>query len=108
MPPPTYALWCQGWVSCQDIHQQIIVSPDYKWHISKALFEMFSDAPCEGEELQLGAVIILLHWCQGVAAKCDRMVAPVILFLRQHSPQPFLGGIHLQKEWFVRLNGLSD
>ena len=31
------------------------------------------------------------------------MVALIILFQIQHSTQPFLGGVHLQKEWFVKV-----
>ena len=62
---------------------------------------MLGDAPLNSEEFKLRAMIIFLHWCKGVTAKSDGMVAPVILFLRQHHAQPFLGGS------VSRRNGLS-
>ena len=89
--------------SCMDVHQWIVVSPDHKGHVHKVLLEMFSNAPLESEKLKLGTVVGFLHWCKGAAAKSDGMLAPIILFLRQHSIQPFLGGISLQEEWFVKI-----
>ena len=64
---------------------------------------MFSDTPIEGKELKLRAVIVFLQWHQGVTAKHNMVIAPIILFLGQHSTQPLFGGISLQEEWFVKI-----
>ena len=54
---------------------------------------MLGDVPPKSEKSKLRAVIIILCWCKGVTTKSKKMVVPVILLLRQHHTQPFLGGV---------------
>ena len=79
-----------------------VVCPYHKGHINKVLLKMLSDAPLKSKEFELRAVVVFLCWCKGVTTKSNGMVAPVILFLRQHGTQPFLGGISLQEKWFAK------
>ena len=59
---------------------------------------MLSDAPLKSKKFKLRAMIVFLVWCKGVTTKSDRMVAPIILLLRQHQAQPFLGGMVCQNQ----------
>ena len=79
--------------SCKDIHQWIVVRLHHKGCVSEVLLEMLHDAPLESEKFKLRAMIVFLDWCKEATTKSDGMVVPVILFLRQHHAQPFLGGI---------------
>ena len=38
-----------------------------------------------------------------MTSKCDGMIAPVVFLLGKHCSQPFLGSIHLQEEWSVKV-----
>ena len=79
----------------KEICQQIVVCLYHKQCIRKVLLEVFSDTLLEGKELKFRAVIVFLCWCQGVTPKHDGVIAPIILFLGQHSTQPLFGGISL-------------
>ena len=53
--PSGIKVWCD-----KDIHQWVVVSPDYKQCLHEVLSEVLSDTPLEGQKLQFGAVIVFL------------------------------------------------
>ena len=65
----------------EDISQWVVVSPYYKWCVSKILFEVLHDTPFKSKELELRTMIVLFQGCERVAPKCDRVVVPIILLL---------------------------
>ena len=48
-------------------------------------------------------MVVLLEWHQRLTAKCHRMVASIFLFLREHHTKPFLRGICLKEERFIKV-----
>ena len=86
-----------------DIGQRVIVGPNEEGLILQILPKLFSHGPFQGQEHQFRGVILQLASLEATTGVGHRVITAVVLFMREHCPQPHYGCIGLQQKGLLEV-----
>ena len=93
---------------CKDVGQWIVIHPYCERLVLEVFPELLRHGPFEGQELELGGMILGLPSLQFSTGKGHWVVMPVIGLLEEYGAQPLSGGISFQPEWFLEIRKYQD
>ena len=92
----------------EDVGQWIIIRPYCEGLVLEVFPKLLSYGPLEGQELELGGMILGLSSFKFSTCKGHWVVMPVVGLLEQYGTQSFSGGISFQPEWLPEIRKYQD
>ena len=78
---------------CNDVGQWIVIRPYCERLVLEVFPELLRHGPFEGQEFELGGMILGLPSLQFSTGKGHRVVMPAVRLLEEYGAQPLSGGI---------------